>query len=191
MTPAPAPRPRPGVLSGGHRALSGLLVLLLLAAAAPAGDDDGERAAPPPEGGRTREARRADGGGEGSKASPGAGTRKRSEDEVLLGDLGAAWKARDAKAVAARFPAKRKVALRLPGVEEGEYRAEQARSLLADSFAGRTFARVELRGVREGTATFRTEWVRAADRRRFEGELVLALATEEGKRVLVRARESP
>jgi len=179
MSPPPAPRTRPAVLSRGHRVAAALLLLALAAGGALAGDDGKKKPAPPPKEEKEGE----------KKAKPEAETRRKTEEELLLESLGAAWKRRDAKAVAARFPAKRKVALRLQGVEEGEYRSEQARSVLEDWFAGRTFSKVELKSVKDGTGTFRVEYVRASDRKTVEADLLLALALEEKKRVLVGARE--
>jgi hypothetical protein len=116
---------------------------------------------------------------------------EKTGDEKLLEALGASWKAGDAKALAARFPARRKVSLRIPGADAGDYRAEQARSLLDSYFAGRSTTKVELRSVRETTGTFRVEYLRTADRRTVKADLLLVLGTEEKARVLVGVRESP
>jgi hypothetical protein len=117
--------------------------------------------------------------------------KKKTEEEKLLEALGASWKAGDAKALAARFPAKRKVSLRIPGADAGDYRAEQAKSLLETYFAARAFTKVELKSVKEMTGTFRVEYVRAADRKTVKAEVLLVLGTEEKERVLVGVRESP
>jgi len=117
--------------------------------------------------------------------------RKKTAEEVLLEALGAAWRKGDAKALAARFPAKRKVSLRLPGAEAGDYRAEQARSLLEDYFAARTFTKVELKSVKETAGTFALEYRRTAAGKTVQAELLLVLGTESEERVLVSARESP
>jgi hypothetical protein len=162
--PSPSPRP-PGVPSGGHRLLA-LAALLLLAAPAP--------------------------GGDGAKPAPAqAQARRKTEEEVLLEAIGEEWKAGDVKALAARFPEKRKVALRLPGIDAGEYRAEQAKSVLGDWFKVRSFTKAELKSVKEMTGTYAVRYVRSADRKTVEAELLLVTAVEDRRRVLVSARESP
>ena len=115
----------------------------------------------------------------------------KSEEETLFSAIAGEWKAGNAAALAGRFPAQRKVSLRLPDAEAGEYRAEQARSLLEKYFAGRAFSKVALKSVREMTGTFEIEYARSSDRKRVKAELLLVLGTEEKRRVLVSARESP
>ncbi len=122
-------------------------------------------------------------------ATPAALSKEKTEEEKLFEAIGAEWKAGDAKALAARFPEKRKVTLRLPDMEAGDYRAEQARSLLEKHFAARRFSKVELKSVKESTGTFEVEYVRD-DKRKVTAELLLGLGTEEKKRVLVSARET-
>ena len=114
---------------------------------------------------------------------------EKSEEEKLFDAIGGEWKGGDAKGLSARFPAKRKISLRLPDVEAGDYRAEQAKSLLEKYFAGRTFTKVELKSVKEATGTFDIEYTRE-DRKKVVAQLLLVLGTEEKKRVLVSARET-
>lgn len=140
-----------------------------------------------------RDENKDEGKGDGRTAEESAKTEapKKTEEEKLLESLGASWKAGDAKAVAARLPKKRKTSLRLPGSEEGEYRAEQAKSVLERYFSERSFAKVALKSVREATGTFQVEYVVREERRRVTAELLLVLGTEEKERCLVSVRESP
>lgn len=162
------------VLSGGQRRPLGVLPLLVLALLA---------ALPGPA--------RAQDNGKGKGEKKQEESAKKSEEQVLFEAIATEWKAGNAAAVAARFPANRKVSLRLPDVEAGDYRAEQARSLLEKYFGGRTFSKVTLKSSREMTGTFEVEYSRAADRKRVKAELLLVLGVEEKRRVLVSARESP
>ena len=193
---------RARVLDRGHRLTAAPLLLLLLAAlfaaapwtrppAAIAQEDKGKD-------GAGKEKPKDGEGKEGAKdpsvkdpAPKEEPPKKKTEEETLLEALGASWKAGNSKALAARFPEKRKVTLRLPGVEGGDYRAEQARALLDGYFAGRAFGKVELKSVKEMTGTFSLEYTRASDRRTVKAELLLVLGTEEKKRVLVSVRETP
>lgn len=160
-----------GVLCRGHRAAILLLLLALPAAALPPG-----RAALAQDGGK---------GGGKAPAPP-----EDPEEKKTFEAMGAEWKAGDAGALAARFPEKRKVSLRLPGMDAGDYRAEQAKSLLEDYFAKRTFTKVEVKSVKDSTGTYEAEYTRD-DRKKVKAELLLVLGTEGRKRVLVSARESP
>ena len=129
--------------------------------------------------------------GSGKGKADGAAAPKKSEEEILLEAVGAEWKSGNAKALAARLPAKRRVSIRLPGAEGGDYRAEQAKSVLEAYFAGRTFSRVELKSCKEMTGTFEVEYARTADRKKVKAELLVVLGTEEKRRVLESVRESP
>jgi hypothetical protein len=120
-----------------------------------------------------------------------AAPKKKSAEQVLLEAVGAEWKGGDVKAITARLPAKRRVSLRLPGSEAGEYRAEQAKSVLDAYFAARTFSRVELKSCKEMTGTFEVEYARTADRKKVKAELLVVLGSEEKRRVLESVRESP
>jgi hypothetical protein len=168
---APSPVRRcAGVLSRGHY----VLLAAALAFVSPALAQDG--------GGK--------GKGKGEEKTEES-AKKKSEEETLFEAIAGEWKAGNAAALAARFPSQRKVSLRLPDAEAGEYRAEQARSLLEKYFAGRTFSKATLKSVREMTGTFEIEYARTSDRKRVKAELLLVLGTEEKRRVLVSARESP
>jgi hypothetical protein len=173
MRPASGLHPHRRVLSGGHRGIAVALLLALTAGHVGAQD-----------GGKGEE--KGQGQGEDGKEK-----RKKSEEEVLFEAIAAEWKAGDAAALAARFPARRKVSLRLPGIEGGDYRAGQAKALLGEYFAARTFSKVALKSAKELTGTFEVEYLRTPDRRKVKAELLLVLGTEEKKRVLLSARESP
>lgn len=196
-------RPPAPVLPGGHR-LPALLLLLLLAAAAPlspaglpsarAQDGKEEKGREGPkekgkEGGKEEE--KGEGKEEGKEKEGEGGKRKRSAEERLVDAVAAEWKAGDVKALAARLPEKRRVSLRLPGAEAGEYRAEQARSVLEGYFEGRRFSRVEVKAVKEMTGTLEVEYLRTGDRRKVAATLLVFLGTEGERRVLVGARETP
>jgi hypothetical protein len=220
MNALPPHGPRAGVHSGGHRPAGVRLPLLLalLLSWAPAlpsparGQDGGngggkaddkkqddKKHDDTKDDDRKDDDRKQDGKKQDDKKDDGKkddgrkadAPKKKTEEEKLLETLGAAWKAGDSKALAARFPQKRKVSLRLPGAEGGDYRAEQAKSMLEEYFSGRTFSKVELKSVKEMTGTFQVEYVRTADRRRVAAQVLLVLGTEEKERVLVSARESP
>jgi hypothetical protein len=210
-------RRRVRVLPGGH---SLLLALLLLLAAPPAirpavaqddgggagesdgkkdGKEDGKKGGKAKdkekeeERGKDKEKGKDKGKGDGRTEEESAKTEapKKTEEEKLLESLGASWKAGDAKAVAAKLPRKRKTSLRLPGSEEGEYRAEQAKSVLERYFSERSFTKVTLKSVKEATGTFQVEYVVIEERRRVTAELLLVIGTEEKERCLVGVRESP
>ncbi|MCK6480939.1 MAG: hypothetical protein HUU06_08145 [Planctomycetaceae bacterium] len=130
------------------------------------------------------------------REEPRAGEGKRTEEEVLLDALAAAWKRGDAAALAGNLPGTRRVSLRLPGIEAGDYRTEQARSLLEGYFGERSFTKVERKSVKEAAGTFSVEYVRSSDRRVVKAELLLVLGIEAAagrgeRRVLVGARETP
>lgn len=170
MPPGSPVRRRAGVLAGGHLVLALALAALL--------------AAPP--------AVAQDGGKKGGDAQPApAPPKEKSEEEKDLEAVGAEWKAGNVGALAARFPAKRRVSLRLPDSDAGEYRAQQAKSVLEDYFSGRSFSRVELKSCRESTGTFEIEYQRSADRKKVKAELLVVLGVEEKKRVVTSIRESP
>jgi hypothetical protein len=208
MTAPPPFRRGSVVLPGGHSLL--LALALLLAAPLPPpparaqdgsgkGKDGAGKEGEKKEGkdkekekgkGKDGEKKEKDGKTKEEAAKEEAPKRK-TEEEKLLESLGVSWKAGDAKALAARLPAKRKTTLRLPGAEEGDYRAEQAKSILAGYFKARSFSKVELKSVQEATGTFQVEYVLLEERRRVKAELLLALGTEEKERVLVSVRESP
>ena len=174
MTRGPASGRAAAVLARGHRLVLPLLVLAVLTVVL---------TTPPVPA-------LAQGKGGDGKAGKGATAPKKSEEEVLLEAIGADWMAGSASAVAARLPEKAKVSLRLPGAAGGEYRREQAKSLLEEYFRRRTFAKVELKSVKEQVGTFAVEYT-GGDRRKVAATLLLTLGTEEGKRVLVGARETP
>ncbi len=130
------------------------------------------------------------------REDPKAGEGKRTEEEVLLDALAAAWRRGDAAALAGNLPGTRRVSLRLPGIEAGDYRTEQARSLLEGYFGERSFTKVERKSVKESAGTFSVEYVRSSDRRVVKAELLLVLGIEAAagrgeRRVLVGARETP
>ncbi len=172
MTPGSSVRRRGRVPTGGHSLLVAALAAFL-AAGIPTGlAQDG--------GGKGK------GGGEGKAGAP-----RKTEEEKDLEAVGAEWKAGDARTLAARLPEKRRVSLRLPGAEAGDYRAGQAKSVLEAYFSGRAFSRVELKSCREGTGTFEIEYVRAADRKKVKAELLVVLGAEEKRRVITSVRETP
>jgi hypothetical protein len=201
VRPRPPGPPPAAVLSGGHRAAAVLLALLLAGPLPallppPALAQDGAKA----DGGKKEGAKKKDGdradpprkepmkeaGKEPAEKAP-----EKTGEEILLEALAASWRKGDAAALGARFPEKRRVTLRLPGSEAGDYRAGQAASVLAEYFKDRAFTKVERKSVKETAGTFALEYVRASDRRTVKAELLLVVGTEGETRVLVSARECP
>jgi hypothetical protein len=170
---APTPARAPSrVLSRGHR----VLALLLLALAA------GLAGAP------VAAARSGEGRKEGAKRD-----RAADRDAEILDAAAKALKARDARALEARLPARAKVTLRLPGVREGEYGASQAAALLARWLEGRPFESLDRKGVKDGVGTYDARWSEGTGRGRRErrATILLTLASEGDARVLAGVREDP
>ncbi len=210
-----APRPaRCGVLRSGHRVLLAVLALAavlpvppLPVPAARAQDPgpprvagDGEEKGKDDKG---KGKGKGDGKGEGKdkggddkgkgkgKGADDGAPPKRTEEEVFLQAVADAWKAGDVKALSARLPERGKVMLTLPGAAAGAYRREQAVSLLEDYFRDRTFRRATLKAVEDLVGTVEVEYVRASDRKEIKARVLLTVDTEDRRRVLAAARESP
>ena len=199
----PGPPPS-GVPLRGHRVAGVLLALALampLSALLPppvlaqeAGGRDPEKKDGAKKDGAKKNAPKKDAPKKDESKKDGAKQEKAPEktaEEILLEALAASWKRGDGTALAARFPEKRRVSLRLPGSEAGDYRAGQAGSILAEYFKDRAFSKVERKSVKETAGTFAVEYVRASDRRTVKAELLLVVGMEGEKRGLVGAREGP
>lgn len=207
MRPLRPGTPPSGVPLRGHRVAAALLALslaiplsgLLPPPALAQEGRGGARKDDPKKDGAKKDASKKDAskkdGAKQEKAPAGKAPEKtapeKTAEEILLEALAASWKRGDGKALAARFPEKRRVSLRLPGSEAGDYRAGQAASILAEYFKDRAFSKVERKSVKETAGTFAVEYVRASDRRTVKAELLLVVGMEGEKRVLVGAREGP
>ena len=127
---------------------------------------------------------------EAKKDGEKEGKKEKSEEEKFFEAVGREWLGGDAAALGKRLPGKRKTSLRLPGMTAGEYRREQALSLLKKYFEGRAFTKVELKSVKDLVGTFEVEYTRDEDRRKVSAEVILTFREEKKERVLVGARET-
>jgi len=133
VAPVRPHRPGPplsGVPVRGHRVAAALLALALsglLPAILPPpalAQEEGRRDPEKKDGAKRDGGKKDEGGKAGAKKDGGKQERaaaekppERTAEEILLEGLAASWRRGDGTAVAARFPEKRRVSLRLPGSE--------------------------------------------------------------------------